>query len=295
MPERSAGPCRGPTRARLAQRARQALSEHADVEALSAFVDGEAPEWADHVERCQACAASAEAMRAVSGAVATPVDPPAPAVRERAIRAALAPSAPVVARRRRALPTRWLVPAMAAMILLMAGAVAVVTMGGRSSSHLTDTVAGPLSGSKATESGAPAPAADSFAANAPVTDLGDVPDAATLAARARPGLSSRTASGPAASAATASPVAPAPSVPPAAPAPATLGVPAPAIVGTRPCEEQARARQPSLGPVVYFATARRQGVPAVVLGFSTGPDPAQVTLLMLAQDGCGELLRVAGP
>jgi hypothetical protein len=44
--------------------------------------------------------------------------------------------------------------------------------------------------------------------------------------------------------------------------------------------------------VTYFATARRGNVPAYVLGFVSGPN---VTLLMLAQDGCTELLRSAGP
>jgi hypothetical protein len=261
-------------------------AEHADLEALSAFVDGEAPEWADHVAGCEACAGSVAALRAVARAVATPVDVPDRMVRERAIAAALAGPEPVAnvrrSRRSPGIPTRWLVPAVAAMILFLVGGAAVVTMGGRRSSNETATVSAPESSSKfSAGSGA---AADSSAAPGPVTDLGDVPDAATLAARARPGLTSRTASG-AAGAATATP---------AAPSGLAAPVPAPAVVGTRPCEEQARARQPSLGPVVYFATARRGSVPAVVLGFSTGPDPAQVTLLMLAQDGCGELLRV-GP
>jgi len=261
---------------------------HADLEALSAFVDGEAPEWADHVAGCEACAGSVAALRAVARAVATPVDVPAPMVRERAIAAALAgPGPEPVAngariRRSSSIPTRWLVPAVAAMILFLVGGAAVVTIGGRHSTSETATVNAPESSAKfATGPGA---AADSSAAG-PVTDLGDVPDAATLAARARPGLTSRTASGASGAATAAS----------AAPSAVAAPVPAPAVVGTRPCEEQARARQPSLGPVVYFATARRGSVPAVVLGFSTGPDPAQVTLLMLAQDGCGELLRVAGP
>ncbi|MDQ4089219.1 MAG: hypothetical protein M3163_02785, partial [Actinomycetota bacterium] len=67
----------------------------------------------------------------------------------------------------------------------------------------------------------------------------------------------------------------------------------PVPVGTRPCEEQARAREPNLGPVTYFATARRGDVPAYVLGF--GAPTQSVTLLLLAQNGCGELLRSAGP
>jgi hypothetical protein len=171
------------------------------------------------------------------------------------------------------------------MFLFVAGAAALLTMGGRSPSNQTATVAAPDSSanSKSTESGTSGAASDSLALTAPPADLGDVPDAATLLSRARPALSARGASAGAGGAT----VAPA--------SPGAAAAPAPAIVGTRPCEEQARARQPSLGAVVYFATARRQGVPAVVLGFSTGPDPAQVTLLLLAQDGCGELLRSVGP
>ena len=30
-------------------------AKHADFDALSAFVDGEAPEWADHVAACPRC------------------------------------------------------------------------------------------------------------------------------------------------------------------------------------------------------------------------------------------------
>ncbi|MDQ3897467.1 MAG: hypothetical protein M3326_09555, partial [Actinomycetota bacterium] len=70
---------------------------------------------------------------------------------------------------------------------------------------------------------------------------------------------------------------------------------APSVTGTRPCEEQARAREPSLREVVYFATARRGPIPAVVLGFATGPPSSPVTLLLLAQDGCSELLRAVAP
>ena len=268
------------------------MSEHGDVEALSAYVDGEAPEWGDHVAGCAQCAATVEALRAVSDAVGAPVEPADPALRELALGAALTPPEPAPAtvvplRRRPSLPARWVVPAVAAMVLVVAGISAVLTVADRSSTRVNATAAGPAADSaKSNESLAQAPAPGSLGLAAPTTDLGDVADAATLLARARPGLAAApraaTSSG-AASAATAAPASPG------------ATIPAPAVAGTRPCEEQARARQPSLGPVVYFATARRNGAPAVVLGFSTGPDPSQVTLLMLAQDGCAELLRAAGP
>src|SRR5687767_4425470 len=63
--------------------------KHADFEALSAFVDGEAPEWADHVAGCPECRAAAAELRALSAKVAAPAPPPPAAQREAAIAAAL--------------------------------------------------------------------------------------------------------------------------------------------------------------------------------------------------------------
>ncbi|MDQ6726492.1 MAG: hypothetical protein M3066_10065, partial [Actinomycetota bacterium] len=94
-----------------------------DDEALSAFADGEAPEWAAHVTACPSCRAAVEALRAVQAAVAAPIAPPDPGERDRAIAAAVAAGArrrePVegtAARGHR--PARWLVPASIAAVLL---------------------------------------------------------------------------------------------------------------------------------------------------------------------------------
>ena len=274
-------------------------SDHPDFEALSAYLDGEAPEWAPHVAGCGACQATVGDLRAVARAVGAPVEPAAAAAREHAVSVAMggvvelrpaqdpilrAAQHPIPHPARRRGQARWMLPAVAALVLVVAGLSGLAAMSDRSSTERR-TLAGP-----ALESG---PTADSFAAlpQSPLTDLGDVPDAATLLARARPALAAKDAAGSGAASAAAAPTSPGPT--PAAGE--RLGVPAPATPGTRPCEEQARARQPLLGPVVYFATARRQDVPAVVLGFSTGPAPAPVTLLLLAQDGCAEMLRVAVP
>lgn len=281
------------------------MTEHADIEALSAYVDGEAPEWADHVARCAECRATADSLRAVAAAVAAPVEPAPPGARESAVALALGSAAAAAAaaradnvrpsrRRRRPSPVAFAAVA-AAVLAFVLGSTLLLTYGTRSSGNRTTKAAGPLQ-----EASPSQPAAGDSAAVAPATDLGDVPDAATLLARARGALSASRAAdggnGGAASAA-ASPAASAtsPAVGGLAAAPAPAPAPTPATVGTRPCEDQARARQPSLGPVVYFATARRQGVPAVVLGFSSGPGSSQVTLLLLAQDGCAELLRAVGP
>ncbi len=267
------------------------MSEHADFEALSAYVDGEAPEWAAHVAGCPACAATVDQLRAVSAAVGAPVEPVTAAARDAAVAAALdggrvaSEPAPVRARPPAAAQLRprrrggWLLGAAAAVVAVVLGAAALLHGTGRSTERTT--IAGPAFESNPT-SGARSSAADSGAAiaPAPAADLGEIPDAATLRARAG--------------------IAVAPKVPPvtggAAAAPSQLGLaPNAAGQGSPPCEAQARARQPSLGQIVYFATARRQGVPAVVLGFSNGSDPSGFTLLLLAQDGCGELLRAVGP
>ena len=323
-------------------------AEHADFDALSAFVDGEAPEWADHVAGCAQCRATAADLRAMSATVAARAGLPAPAVREAAIAAALnaadlsspaGTGAPAAAggraelrheaqrarfERRRA-PRPWAMPAVAAVVVGLLGVSGFVLSSNRSTDENATVAAGSAADSKA-EFGAP------------VGDLGDVTDAATLRARAlgvtpaasgvplsgrsssssNSGVSSdATASGSpqpsatntgntgsavssggvggaggAASAVTSPPQATSGASAAAGPA-AAGGSSALNAPGTRPCEQQVRAREPGLGVVTYFATARRGAVPAYVLGFSS--PSGTVTLLMLAQDGCSELLRSAGP
>lgn len=264
------------------------MNEHADVEALSALVDGEAPEWEPHVAACRSCRSRVEDLRTVQAAVGAPVDGGAADRRDRAIAAAMsaAPEArrpPSVQGRR----SRWLAPAsIAAAFLLVVGAAALLTR--PSPSGEPAAVAGralqesaPPSTERVGAGAATSSAAPGGAAGTTPGDLGEIPDSAALLARARAGLVARDAS-----------------LAPDTTATAASGqsrAAAPNQVGTRPCEEQTRSREPALREVVYFATATRQGVPAFVPGFSTGPAPAPLTLLMLARDGCGVLLRAAGP
>lgn len=237
------------------------------MEALSAFVDGDAPEWAAHVGGCAACRSTVAALRAVRAAVGSPVEPPAPQERDRAVAAA-------VAGRRPRRGWRWTAPASAAAALLVVIVTAALLSRADPSPDRATTAApafdtAPTSAGPLAQSGGGAAATAGGIAGG---DLGEIPDAATLLSRARPALAAQegTASTPV--------------------NPGTSN-----LVGTRACEEQARAREPSLGQVVYFATAGRRGMPAFVLGFATGPGSGPVTLLMLAQDGCVELLRAAGP
>lgn len=273
-------------------------SQHPDIDAISAHVDGEAPEWTDHVTACAQCRESAATLRAVAVAVGRPVDPPSAADRDRAIAAALE-AAPVsdgheaerarFAGRRSTRP--WAMPAMAAVVLALVAASGLVLSSYRGSDETT-TLAGPPAESEAktdavTRSGGGGVAA--AAPSAPPSDLGDLPDAATLRARVLGAVG-----GPAATEASA-----ASATNPRNLTPTTTLTqrPAPNVVGTRPCEEQARTREPSLGPVVYFATARQGQVAGFVLGFGAVGSSATspVTLLLLAQDDCRELLRAAGP
>ena len=270
------------------------MTEHADLEALSAYVDGEAPEWAAHVTGCPSCRATVDDLRAVAAAVGVPVEAPDPAVRETAVSAALGDlDRGHVAERFR--PRRYerqlTVAAVAAVLVVLVGFSGIVYMN-RTTSDDT-TVAGPA---LQTDAGRESLSDTSAAAALPPTDLGDVADAATLLARARPALPASSAGAATSSANSGGGAAggAANATSPPTPAGGQRAL-TPSAVGTRPCEEQARAREPSLREVVYFATARRGQVPAVVLGFSTGPSPAPITLLMLAQDGCAELLRAAGP
>ena len=283
------------------------MSEHADLEAISAYIDGEAPEWADHVAGCAECRASADRLRAVVAAVGEPVEAPDPAVRELALTAALGdldPRHPAQRSRfaERRAGGRWLMPAAAAVIAVVMGASVLLSMGTRSSDENT-TLAGPAP--ESAPAGAPpsAVAGGRGAVALPQADLGDVPDAATLLARARPALAVTTGESAASARARSGAASDSSAINPGSAGPATA-TPSTAlgqssagssVVGTRPCEEQARAREPSLREVVYFATGRRGQVPAVVLGFATGPAGSPVTLLLLAQEGCGELLRAAGP
>jgi hypothetical protein len=335
---------------------------HADFEALSAYVDGEAPEWADHVAGCPACRAAADEIRSVVSAVATPVDRRPPADRDAAIAAAMGafstgPEAPAGDDRprprlapERPAPTRrwgsrpWAMPAVAAAIVAVLGFSGLVVTSHRSSRNSAETVAGGTFAGDAKAGGAAGVAA--AAPTVPPADLGDIPDAATLRSRAQLGAgggagvtgtsgdaaatgrsssssnsgapsdasavtgqastaSPASNSGNTGTPATASGSGPVPAVAPlGAPAGASglsstqgPGGAATNVVGTRPCEERARARDASLGPVVYFATARQGTVPAYVLGFSPPPGKAVpgLTLLLLSQDGCAELLRAAGP
>ena len=227
------------------------MNGHPDTDALSAFLDGEAPEVDAHVATCAECRRQLDALEQVRRAVATAVPAPPPNARDSAVTAALdAVTRPAPTRRR-----QWtvVIAAGAAAAAVIAGLV--VTRAGTSSKP-SDTAAGPVA-SNVVRAG----------------DLGDVDDAQGLRAKIEPGLPAMAAAGPSAN--------------PGAAAGQTGGSAAGAATERRTasaarraaseaprCEAAARALQPGRDVLVYVATARWQGTPADVFGFSPAGAPA---------------------
>ena len=283
---------------------------HPELDALSAFLDGEAPEWATHVAGCGRCQAQLAGLREVAAAVGRPVPPVRPEAVDRAVARALAaagsepaeptgpapvpgpsgplsgrpgPSGPLSGRPRRAL-VGVASGSIAAVLLVVLAAFAVLGDGG---DRQVDTALAPAPEAmpaQAPEAGpAPGPEASPDRAGGgslsrPVSggDLGEVGDAGALAARLR-GVVPGTGGAPGAMAAS-------PRAAEADPPSATTAAPA-------RCEAEARATDPGLGPLVYVAEGRRAGRPVTVLGFG----PAPVTLLVLTADGCGLVFSTEMP
>lgn len=295
---------------------------HPSFEDLSAHHDGEAPEWTAHVASCATCRAQLADLAALSATVAGPIpaataglDPVADALAAYGADASRSREAPTDGGRKGHAPwglvhsgeapvgnpdrsrwTGWMTGASAAaVVLLVAGVLALVVGGGDgddTTTALTDQsgqewvprsdsaapgVAGPTEGGRA--------GAD---INGAVFggDLGEIPDTTTLVARAGPDLRAGRDRAAAGAQTTTAPRAPTGGVGGIAP-------PTPGVVGSRPCEMQARDQGGDLGPVVYYASATRQGVPAAVLGFA--PVGGPITVQVRAQPDCRFLLAASLP
>ena len=304
------------------------VDDHPSFEDLSAYHDGEAPEVAAHVAACPACRDTVAALSSLSAAVA---EPPSPTLAEvgaagagdpvgRAVAAAgegpdadhtwvdagddqdAAPPprpAPRSGTEPAPLPSRrrWLVAAVAAaaVVVVAAGLTAVLRRSNTTDS--TTTAAGrPQSTGLARPEAAvggrapgPGSAADSAATAVVGGDLGDIPDPATLLAKVGPLLSS--GRGLAGEGGAGAPAAP----PVRSSVPGVVDVPEPRVVGTRPCESEARGNRADLGEVVYVATASSAGRPAVVLAFAPASGVGPVTVKMLATSDCRLLLEATTP
>lgn len=255
---------------------------HAPPEALSAFLDGEAPEWAAHLEGCARCQAELSRLREVATAVARPVPPLPASLVDRAVSRALeaagpgstpgaggaAPGPSVAGRRRRSGPMLVGLASGSVAAVLLAVLAAFAVFGDGDAKQVDTALAPPPEAAQ--------DRAATGAAGGPVTvsggDLGEVGDAGALADRLR-GRIPGTGGAPTAMAAAREE---------AGRGSASSGA-APAMGPAAPCEAAARAAAPDLGPLVYVAEGRREGRPVAVLGFrGAGP----VTLLVLTADGC---------
>jgi hypothetical protein len=237
------------------------MTAHPDPEALSAYLDGEAPEWEAHVRACGECRGRLDDLGRVRGAVGAAVAPPDPARRDEAVAAALAAARSTRNRGAR----QWALVGLAGAVAAAVLAAVLVTRAGNSR-HESTVALGPVS-TQLVHGG----------------DLGDVDDAQALRARIEPGLSALAAApqpprdAGSSQAAGASGGSGAPAAGPAG-GPPTTEKRAPLreerAAASAQCEGAARALQPGSQVLVYVATARWQGTPAEVLGFSPPGAPA---------------------
>ena len=296
------------------------VDDHPSFEDLSAYHDGEAPEWAAHVTDCPSCRDTVAALASLTAAVAEAGTPSADAGQAgdpvaRAVAAATAEGsgepassatpadAPSPAAGPPARPTplpargRWLVAAVAAAAVIVVAAGLTVVLRRSNPSDSTTTAAGRPQNSELatpeTAAGGPPPAADAAAGSAATAvvggHLGDVPDLATLLAKVGPLLSSgRSAAGEGGAGTPAAP-------PVRSSLPGVADVPEPRVVGTRPCEVEGRGDRTDLGNVVYVATASSAGRPAVVLAFAPASGAGPVTVQMLTTSDCRLVLQATTP
>ena len=297
------------------------VNDHPSFEDLSAYHDGEAPDWAAHVAACVACRDTVAALSSLTAAVAEPrafadeTSPGGPQVADDPVARAVAaasegrdtggdgggPSAsPTTGPPPR---RRWLVAAVAAAAVVVVAAGLTAVLRRSSAPDSTTTAAGRpqrtepatpevlrgLPEPGPTHPSGPRPATDSAAPAVVGGDLGDIPDPATLVAKVAPALSSgRSAAGEGGAGVPAAP-------PVRSSVPGAADLPEPRVVGTRPCEIEARAGEPALGDVVYVATARSGETPAVVLGFAPASGAGPVTAAMLTTSNCRLVFQATTP
>lgn len=245
---------------------------HLDDELLSAHLDGEPVEGADHLDDCPECRARLAALRRVTAAVGTAVTPPPDDRRQAAVEAALgARVLPLEARRR-----RLAVLAAAAAVVAVLGSVAVL----RSDDGPGDGDAVPTAALDAAGSRGP-----TFEGG----DLGDQSDPAELALRLQAVVEPQAVGGSAASDATAGSA--------DAESGATSQSPTAQVTPTEKriisadldcLATAARDYGTNLGPLLYRASLRWQGTPAVVLVYPVegASGPLDHRVLVMARGDC---------
>jgi len=263
--------------------------DHPPFEDLSAHYDGEAPEWAEHVAGCASCTGRLGELASLTETIAQAPpgrvpgdghgDPVARAIETAGGAGSTRAGDPVGTEERR---RGWVLAVSTAAVVMISIAIgAVVASKGPHRQMTRDALqAGggtsvPQGGDRSTGNGTAA-AADTVVVGG---DLGVITDRTTLVTRVatdlRAGEQRRAA---------------APDSPVAAPP-----APAQVVVGTRPCEEEARGDPGDRAEVVYQATAEEAGTPLVVLAFRSVQGPESFTVELRARSGCRLLLQGAIP
>ncbi len=285
-----------------------------DDEIVSAVLDGEATAAETAlVAGDPALTARLEVFRSVSGAVATPVEPPAGA-RDGAVAAALAlhdslatPGDPDVgdgadhvapvtplAPRRSTGRTLSIAAAVVAAIVLPLVALAAFNSDSTNQSDSGQETASDVVTTEQDGSGSAADAtsttlspsgptqAEAVGGLDPASDLGAIDDVQTLAAATN---TAKTTSG-----SSARSDAPDESLPATDPQPSTTTAPAAgpetfsAVVGDDPCEIEAQAAEQGLGDLVYTATVTYRGTPAWVHVFRSVDGSFEVAVVSATAD-----------
>jgi hypothetical protein len=251
------------------------MTDHPDLEALSAHLDGEDAGVAAHLDQCPACREELAALEQVRAAVGAPPPPAPAAARDRAVAIATG--------RVRRFPPRWAAAGAAAAVA--AGVLVVVAV--RPGSHGTQT---------ATKSSRAGSDVNTAAGVLNGGDLGDISDDAALRAKVEPALHPQLAAPEAATgrgSAAGGDTGGAAASEGHAPAVSTNSRAAPLSAVSARCESAAKALQPTPQSLIYAASAHWQGTPAEVLAFtSTGPTTtvagrqAPVRVYVMAARGC---------
>jgi len=288
--------------------------DHPDFEDLSAFHDGEAPEWADHLAGCGSCRSTLAELVTLSEAVARvslPARPAGPATEpgddhsDAVARALFSAQGAARAQDSAQGAARAQDSAQgAARAQDSDGGLESTTGSGTGKRHRRQWVLGvstaavlvlsiAIGVTVASKGPHQEMTRDALSADGTRTtakpaegtgpgtvmaggDLGEIPDRAALVARVGADLRAK-------SQARAAQGAP--------PAPAAAPVP----TAPRPCETEARADPGDRGELIYQASAVEAGAPAVVLAFGSGQGSPTITVEARARSDCRLLLQGAIP
>lgn len=252
-------------------------SPHLDDELLSAHLDGDPVEGAEHLDDCPGCRARLDALRGAAAAVGAALPPPSDERREQAVAAALAGRVSSLDARRRRFT-----------VLAAAAAAVVVVLGSMALLRSDD---GPGSGDSTTAALDSVRVGPRFEGG----DLGDQSDPAELALRLQAAVEPQAVGGSAVTGGDAASGATADSTlsesRASSEAPATQVAPTQKRIVSADLDCLATAARDygtNLGPLAYRASLRWQGTPAVVLVYPVvGADgPLNHRVLVMARGDC---------